>query len=141
MKAHKLSPVKIPLAKLAPGKVPHAAGIYILYRTNMGAPAFVGRDDFRLYDAVDTMRLQGKYHYFKYMRCNSAVDAYQWECMFWHKGQATLDNAETRGGKHPQPPRGESTACPYPGCAFDPRPMEIASDSGFEQPEEEISET
>lgn len=120
MKAHKLSPVKIPIGKLASAKVPHAPGVYILYRTNMGAPAYVGRDDYRLYDAIDTHRLQGKYNYFKFMRCNNPVDAYQWECMFWHKGQATIDNSEAHGGAHPKPPRGESIACPYPGCDFEP---------------------
>ncbi|MEM0997270.1 MAG: hypothetical protein AAGN35_09335 [Bacteroidota bacterium] len=124
MKAHKLSPKKIPLAKLSPGKVPHAPGVYILYRTNMGAPAYVGRDDFRLYDALDQHRRAGHYKYFKFMRCSDPLDAYQWECMFWHKGLATIDNAESRGGKHPRPPRSHPFApCPYPGCDFDPRTL------------------
>jgi hypothetical protein len=119
MKAHKLSPSKIQLSKLAPGKVPHAPGVYIFYRTNMGAPAYVGRNDYRLYDAIDTHRRAGKYKYFKFMRCNDPVDAYQWECMFWHKGMSTLDNSEANGGHHPRPPRQHQDAnCPYPGCSY-----------------------
>ena len=119
MKAHKLSPVKIPLAKLRPGKVPHSPGVYILYKTNMGPPAYVGRDDYRLYDAIDNHRRGGKYKYFKFMRCTDPLDAYQWESMFWHKGQATIDNAEAKGGRHPRPPmKHADAACPYPGCDY-----------------------
>lgn len=113
MKAHLLSPVKVPMARLASAKVPFAPGIFILYRTNMGAPAFVGRDDVRLYDRLnDLTRSMPHYHYFKFMVCSDPADAYQWECMFWHKGLASIDNAN----HHPRPPRGTQLACPYPGC-------------------------
>lgn len=139
MKAHKLSPSKVPLAKLGPGKVPHAPGVYILYRTNMGAPAYVGRDDYRLYDAIDHHRRIGKYKYFKFMRCNNPVDAYQWECMFWHKGQATLDNSEANGGHHPRPPRQNPEAsCPYPGCDY--VQMVAAPVEAAPEPEEMVAE-
>ncbi len=115
MKPHLLSPVKIPLARLATAKVPFSPGIYILYRTNMGAPAFIGRDDVRLYDKLnDLARNQPHYHYFKFMVCSDAADAYQWECMFWHKGLGTLDNA----AHHPLPPRGSDMVCPFPGCSY-----------------------
>jgi hypothetical protein len=114
MKPHLLSPVKVPLARLATAKVPFAPGIYILYRTNMGAPAYIGRDDVRLYDKLnDLSRNQPHYHYFKFMVCSDPTDAYQWECMFWHKGLSTLDNA----AHHPRPPRGLDLACPFPGCS------------------------
>ena len=122
MKAHKLSPIKTPLAKLSARKVPHSPGVYILYRTNMGAPAYVGRDDYRLFDALDDHRRAGRYKYFKFMVCNDPVDAFQWECMFWHKGQATIDNSESNGGRHPAPPRGELVDCPFPGCTHELRP-------------------
>ncbi|MEM7037355.1 MAG: hypothetical protein AAF570_10270, partial [Bacteroidota bacterium] len=65
-------------------------------------------------------RRAGKYKYFKFMRCSDPLDAFQWECLFWHKGQATIDNAEARGGKHPQPPRSHPDAeCPFPGCDYE----------------------
>lgn len=118
MKAHKLSPVKLPLAKLSPGKVPKAPGVYILYRTNMGAPAYVGRDDYHLYEALKTHKKAGVYRYFKFMRCSNPDDAFQWECLFWHKGQATIDNSEAKGGRHPKPPQGRNIDCPYPGCTY-----------------------
>lgn len=116
MKVHKLSPVKTQLARLSAKVVPHAPGIYIMYRSNMGPPSYVGRDDYRLYDAIDNHRRAGVYKYFKFMRCNNPTDAFQWECMFWHKGQSTIDNSEANGGRHPKPPRGEYLSCPYPGC-------------------------
>jgi hypothetical protein len=114
MKHHQLSPVKIPLARLATSKVPFTAGIFILYRTNMGAPAFIGRSDIRLYDALNDYVKSPHYHYFKFMQCSDAADAYQWQCMFWHKGLATIDNA----AHHPHPPRGTDLSCPYPGCSY-----------------------
>jgi hypothetical protein len=115
MKAHQLSPVKIPLTRLASAKVPFTAGIFILYRTNMGAPAFIGRSDARLYDAINDYLKSPIYHYFKFMQCSDATDAYQWHCMFWHKGLATIDNAST----HPHtPPHGNKMTCPFPGCAY-----------------------
>lgn len=113
MKAHKISEFKLPLARLAAARVPHAPGVYILYRTNMGQAAYVGRDDYRLGEALDQHRKLGQYHYFKYMVCADPSDAFEWECMFWHQGQRTIDNSS----RHPRPPHGSETSCPYPGCA------------------------
>jgi hypothetical protein len=112
MKAHKISEFKLPLARLAAARVPHAPGVYILYRTNMGQAAFVGRADHRLGEALDLHRRRGQYHYFKFMVCSDENDAFEWECMFWHQTERTIDNAT----RHPVPPHGSSVACPYPGC-------------------------
>lgn len=112
MKAHQLSPFKVPMAKIAGAKVPFAPGIFILFRSSLGSPAYIGRHDIRLYDAINEFAHHPQYKYFKFMRCHDAVDAYQWHCMFWHKGQSTIDN----GGHHPNPPRGVEASCPYPGC-------------------------
>lgn len=112
MKAHQLSPYKIPLARISGAKVPFSPGVYILYRTNMGAPAYIGRHDIRLYDALNAYVRNPNYKYFKFMVCSDAEDAFQWHCMFWHKGVGSIDNA----AHHPHPPRGSNLACPYPGC-------------------------
>lgn len=115
MKAHKISEFKLPLARLAAARVPHAPGVYILYRTNMGQAAFVSRADHRLGEALDLHRKRGQYHYFKYMVCSDENDAFEWECMFWHQTERTIDN----GGRHPIPPINSNMTCPYPGCTHE----------------------
>lgn len=110
----KLSP-KIPMKKINPGNIGYGAGVFIMFRTNMGAPAYVGRADSRLYDILSTFKSK-PYNYVKILPCNKAEDAFLWECMFWHKGQKTIDNSKHRGGKHPPRPYGSSRTCPYPGC-------------------------
>ena len=120
MKAHKITEYKLPLARLGGARVPNTSGVYILYRTNMGAAALVGRSDHTLSEALDAHRRKGVYHYFKYMVCSDPDDAYEWECMFWHQAQKTIDNSLANGGRHPQPLRGSTVACPYPGCTYVP---------------------
>lgn len=116
MKAHKISNIKINLQKMHPGDVGFTAGVYILYRSNMGAPAYVGRADNRLYDHVSRYKHHPTYRYMKFMKCDSAEDAFQWHCIFWHKSQSTIDNSEANGGHHPRRPRNSNSPCPVPGC-------------------------
>lgn len=117
MKAHKFSNVKIPLQKLSPGEIGFTAGVYVLYRTNMGAPAYVGRGDHRLYDHVNKYRNHPTYRYVKIMKCDDPKDAFEWHCLFWHKSQSTIDNSELNGGRHPSRPHGmNDLECPFPGC-------------------------
>lgn len=119
MKAHKLSPVKIPLSRLNQSQL-SSPGMFILYRTNLGNPAYVGRADYSLYNELKNWaKNPGTYRYYRYMKCSNADDAYQWHCMFWHHGQKTIDNSEAKGGAHPRPPVGSSVKCPFPGCTFD----------------------
>lgn len=118
MKAHKISEFKLPLARLGGARVPNTSGVYILYRTNMGAAAFVGRSDHTLAEALEAQRRLGIYGYFKYMVCSNPDDAFEWECMFWHQAQKSLDNSILNGGHHPHPPRDSQVQCPFPGCTF-----------------------
>jgi hypothetical protein len=133
MKAHKISEFKLPLARLGGARVPMSPGVYVLYRTNMGAAAWVGRHDNRLGEALDQHRKRGIYSYFKYMVCASADDAFEWECMFWHQAQKTIDNNLMNGGKHPRLPLGSEVRCPFPGCTY---VHEVESPVGVEAEQE-----
>jgi hypothetical protein len=118
MNFHKLTPVKFQLARLQAAGVPHSSGIFLLYKANMGPPHWVGRADRDLYETLTAHKGKGIYPYFKFMACKSPDDAYQWECIYWHQGSATLDNGEAKGGHHPHLPKGSTTTCPVPGCSY-----------------------
>lgn len=137
MNFHQLSTVKLPFAAINKSHVPNGPGIYLLFHTNIGAPAYVGRSDSSLYDSLRAYTTSPVYKYFKFMPCKDRADAYQWECIFWHKAQPSLDNAEARGGHHPYPPRGVEVRCPVPGCTYEhvaAAPPEVA------EPESEYAE-
>ena len=89
------------------------SGVFILYRTNAGnMPAWVGRAEFSLYNTLNGYVNHPVYKYYKFMPCKSAVEAYQWECIFWHSGKNSLDNREI----HPKKPINFDVTCPFPGC-------------------------
>jgi hypothetical protein len=118
MNTHKMSTIKHPTSRLSAAGVPHSPGIYIMYKANMGPPHYVGRADSDLFETLTAHKGKGLYPYFKFMPCNTAEDAFQWECIYWHQGQATLDNSEAKGGHHPHRPRGTDIQCPVPGCTY-----------------------
>lgn len=118
MNAHKMSTTKHQMSRLTAAGVPHAPGIFILFKANMGPPHYVGRADSDLFETLLGFKGKGLYPYFKFMVCKNADDAYQWESIYWHQGNATLDNGEAKGGHHPHPPRGSHAACPVPGCNY-----------------------
>ena len=116
-----LSKQKRPLAKLVSGReVLPTPGIYILYNTNFGPPRYVGGTGQSLFDALLQHKKSAKYRYYRFMNCRSAEEAFKWECIYWHKAHATIDNSLERGGHHPEPPHGKDWACPMPGCDWEP---------------------
>ena len=116
MNFHQMSPNKLPLAGLSKAHVPNSPGVFLLFHTNIGAPAYVGRADSSLFDSLRGHVGSPIYKYFKYMPCKDRADAYQWECIFWHKAQPSLDMPESKGGHHPRAPKGIEVSCPVPGC-------------------------
>ena len=115
----KLSPIKhnisgVMAAKDELGK----PGIFVLYKTNLGSPAFVGRADNTLLEALMGYRNHSLYKYYKFMACRNADEAYLWECIYWHSGTNSLDNGPLHHGRLPQPPTRSTMACPFPGCTY-----------------------
>lgn len=106
------------------------SGVYILYRTNAGnMPAWVGRADFSLYNTLSGYATHPQYKYYKYMPCKSASEAYQWECIFWHSGANSLDNASI----HPKKPGSFDVSCPYPGCDAGAHSYDVAPELDHEE--------
>ncbi|MCB9231834.1 MAG: hypothetical protein H6581_09240 [Bacteroidia bacterium] len=116
----KLSAVKGDLAKLDRHKLELSRpGVFILYKSNLGPPHYVGRDEVSMYLGMGEFRNNPDYKYYKFLPCKTGDDAYKWECIYWHTGQNTLDNSAERGGKHPKRPAGSTVKCPFPGCTAD----------------------
>jgi hypothetical protein len=87
--------------------VAHEPGVYIFYRTFNGPERYVGRTDTSLFN-----RIRGRnYRYYKYKHCDSDIEAYDWECKYWHDFQDTIDNSFINGGNHPAKPVDTNIYC------------------------------
>lgn len=142
MARQSLSAQKKPLAKLSSGReVLPLPGIFILYQTNFGPPRYVGGSGQSLFDSLLRHRKDGKYKYYRYMNTRSAEEAFTWESIFWHKAQASIDNAAEKGGHHPEPQPGKDWKCPMPGCqweaAWKSRVQPVSEEHTLETPEVE----
>lgn len=116
---NKLSPYKTPLAKIKPEGDLNKPGVFLLYQANMGPPTFVGRADVSLYQGMKKHRDEGIHKYYKILPCENPAEAFKWESIYWHTGQKTILNSESRGGFHPMRPTGSHAKCPYPGCTHE----------------------
>lgn len=87
--------------------VDHEPGVYIFYKTNTAPPRYVGRADTSLYNRIR----ERNYRYYKCKHCDTDIDAYHWECKYWHDYQDTIDNSYAKGGNHPAKPTGIDTYC------------------------------
>ncbi len=113
---NKLSPFKTPLAKIKAEGDLNKPGVYLLFQANMGPPTFVGRHDISLFQGMKDHRDAGIHKYYKILPCSTSDEGFKWESIYWHTGQKTILNAESRGGHHPMKPNGSHARCPYPGC-------------------------
>lgn len=83
-------------------------GVYLFYKTINGPCRYVGRADTSL-----RRRIAGRqYTYYRYKHTDDEVEAYYWECVYFHRFGDTIDNKN-----HPARPLGEySLECPVCGC-------------------------
>lgn len=83
-------------------------GVYLFYKTLGGPVRYVGRADTML-----RRRIAGRgYTYFKYKNTDDEIEAYRWECAYYHRHIDTIENSN-----HPARPWGEyGLECPVWGC-------------------------
>ena len=68
--------------------VGHEPGVYLFYKTQNGPCRYVGRSDTSLRN-----RIAGRdYRYYQYKHTDDDIEAYNWECKYFHKFEGTLDN-------------------------------------------------
>lgn len=82
-------------------------GVYLFYRTREGPVRYVGRADTSL-----RRRIAGRpYTYFRYKHADDEVEAYYWECRYFHQFRDTIENE-----RHPRKPDGYyDLECPICG--------------------------
>ncbi len=72
-------------------------GVYLFYRTEGGPCRYVGRSDTSL-----RQRIAGRpYRYYRFKYCDDELEAYHWECEYYHRFIDTIDNFN-----HPAKPWG-----------------------------------
>ena len=85
-------------------------GVYLFFKTINGPPRSVGRSDTDLY-----RRVSGRpYRYYQYKHTNDDIDAYEWECEYYHRYFKSIKNENIN---HPAKPSGlkGSVVCPVCG--------------------------
>lgn len=82
-------------------------GVYLFYKTWDGPCRYVGRSDTNL-----RRRIAGRpYKYFRYKHTSDEIEAYSWECQYYHRYIDTIDNIN-----HPGKPWGYTgLECPVCG--------------------------
>ncbi len=64
-------------------------GVYILFKTLTGPPRYVGRADTSL-----RRRLRRRsYRYYRYKHTDDEIEAYEWECKYFHRFKKKIRNA------------------------------------------------
>ena len=96
-------------------KVDHGAGVYILYLTRNGPPRYVGRSDKSLYNRLKDEK---DFKYYRIKQCRNKIEAYKWECKYWHKYQNSIENSYKRRRNHPAKPARLNVRCPVCGRMY-----------------------
>ena len=107
MARYKLSGLRR-LDELSWHDVEYECGVYLFCETRIGPCRYVGRSDTSL-----RSRIRGRqYRYYQYKHCDDELEAYEWECEYFHRYEDTIDNKY-----HPARPSGyRDLECPVCGC-------------------------
>lgn len=74
-------------------------GVYLFYRRRHGPVRYVGRSDTSLY-----RRISGRpFTYYRYKHCDNDVEAYKWECTYYHRHYVEIGR---HNQNHPAKPKG-----------------------------------